>query len=119
MTRILTATIALVLVAAVALADTDANPRVAVVLAGPAAERADLVAQVERAGIDLRVPRSTADQLGTTHILAADHYATVLVVGADQARALDPVARRYPRTKFVVAPADPKVLQTALAAAQR
>jgi hypothetical protein len=119
MTRIITATIALVLVAAVALADTRDKPRVAVVLAGQAAERADLINQVKQAGVDLRVPRSAADQLGATHVLAADHYATVLVVGADREHGLDPVARRYPQTKFVVEPADPMVLQAALDAARR
>ena len=119
MTRILTATLALVLVAAVALADTRDTPRVAVVLAGQAAERADLISQVKQAGVDLRVPRSAADQLGTTHVLAANRYATVLVVGADVKLALDPVARRYPQTRFIVEPAEPKVLQTALDAARR
>ena len=118
MTRILPATLALALVAAVALADTRNDPRVAVVLAGQAAQRADLIRQVEHAGVDLRVPRSAADQLGTAHLLAADRYATVLVVGADRARALDPVARRYPDTRFVVEPADPMVLQAALEAAR-
>ena len=119
MTRILPITLALALVAAVALADTRHTPRVAVVLAGPAAERADLVSQVKRADVALRVPRSTADQLGTTHVLAADQYATVVVVGADRKLALDPVAHRYPQTRFVVATADPKVLQAALEAARR
>jgi hypothetical protein len=119
MTRILPIALALVLVAAVALADTRDTPRVAVVLAGPAAQRADLVSQVKRADVALRVPRSAADQLGTTHVLAADHYATVVVIGADRKLALDPVTRRYPRTRFVVTTADPKVLQTALEAARR
>ena len=117
MTRILPITLALALVAAVALADTRHTPRVAVVLA--AAERADLVSQVKRADVALRVPRSTADQLGTTHVLAADQYATVVVVGADRKLALDPVAHRYPQTRFDVATADPKVLQAALEAARR
>ena len=116
MTRILTATIALALVAAVALASPRDKPRVAVVLAGRAAERADLRQQVERAGVELRIPRSAADQLGATHLLAAGRYATVIAVGADRRIAVDPVARRYPGTQFLVEPADRKVLQAALEA---
>src|SRR3954452_24243882 len=52
MTRILITTLALALVAAVALAGPREKPRVAVVLAGKAAERADLREQVERAGVE-------------------------------------------------------------------
>jgi hypothetical protein len=119
MTRTLIATLALALVAAVALASPRDTPRVAVVLAGQAAERADLRQQVERAGVELRIPRSAADQLGATHLLAADRFATVIAVGADRRVAVDPVARRYPGTHFLVEPADRKVLQAALEAAGR
>jgi hypothetical protein len=119
MTRILIATLALVLVAAVALGSPREKPRVAVVLAGQAAERADLRQQVERAGFELRIPRTGADQLGATHLLAAGRYGTVIAVGADRRVAIDPVARRYPGTRFLVEPADRKVLQAALEAAKR
>jgi hypothetical protein len=113
MTRILITTVALALVAAVALADTRERPRVAVVL-GAAAQRPALVASLERAGVDLRVPRTVCDQLGVTHLLAAKRYGTVVTVGVDRRVAIDPVARRYPGTRFVEAQPDVRAIARAL-----
>ena|SRR5436190_1989145 len=113
MTRFLVATLALALVAAVALADTRDQPRVAVVL-GAAAQRPDLVASLERAGVDLRVPRTAGEQLGVTHLLAAKRYGTVVAVGLDRRVAIDPVARRYEGTRFVEAQPDVRAIARAL-----
>ena len=62
-------------------------------------------AAVARAGAEaqLRVPRTSTEQLSVTHYFAAQHYATVVGVGLDQRRAVAPVAARYPRTRFVSA----------------
>src|SRR3954447_20971875 len=112
MTRTLFTTVALVLVAAVARAGAGAQPRVAVVL-GAAAQRPDLVASLERAGVDLRVPRTAGEQLGVPHLLAARRYGTVVAVGLDRRVAIDPVARRYEGTRFVEAQSDVRAIARA------
>jgi basic membrane lipoprotein Med (substrate-binding protein (PBP1-ABC) superfamily) len=85
-------------------AETD-QPKVAIVVAGQAAQQP---AVVERAralaaeqGAQLRVPRTTADQLGVTHLLAASGYDEVITVGVDRRVAIAPVAARFPDTRFV------------------
>jgi hypothetical protein len=112
MTRLLSITLALVLVAAVALADTREQPRVAVVL-GPQAQNAKLVAALETQGVDLRVPRALADQLGAAHLLAARGYDTVVTVGVDRRLAIAPVAARYPGTRFVETQPDARAIARA------
>ena len=47
--------------------------------------------------------RTTADQLGVTHVLAASGYDEVITVGVDRRIAIAPVAARYPETRFVEA----------------
>ncbi len=88
------------------------SPRVAVVLTRPA-----LAGSVPH-GVALRTPRTGAEQLGAVHLLAAKGYATVITVGVDRRTAVDPVARRYPRTRFVSVPATRDALGSALAAAR-
>jgi hypothetical protein len=51
----------------------------------------------------VRVVRTYAEQLGATHMLAAQGYTTVTTVGVDERIAIKPVAERYPGTRFVVA----------------
>jgi basic membrane lipoprotein Med (substrate-binding protein (PBP1-ABC) superfamily) len=86
-------------------AENDPKSKVAVVVAGRAAEQPAVVerarAVAEDAGAQLRVPRSTADQLGVTHLLAAAGYDEVITVGVDRRLAIAPVATRYPETRFV------------------
>jgi basic membrane lipoprotein Med (substrate-binding protein (PBP1-ABC) superfamily) len=91
-------------------AESDRKPLVAIVVAGQAA---DQPAVVERArtlaadqGAQLRVPRTTDDQLGVTHLLAAAGYDKVITVGVDRRVAITPVAARYPETRFVESSAD-------------
>jgi hypothetical protein len=105
------AAVALALVAgsavAAGLAETAESdrPLVAIVVAGQAAlqpavvEHARLLAEDE--GAQLRVPRTTAEQLGVTHLLAAAGYDEVIAVGLDRRVAIAPVAARYPETRFV------------------
>jgi hypothetical protein len=75
--------------------------RVAVVLAGPAATDPALRAVAARAGAEVRVPATPTEQLGVAHLLAAEGYARVITVDADAPIAVDPVAARYPGTRFV------------------
>lgn len=111
--------------AAAALAQPAASdhPRVAVVVAGRAAERpellADVQAAVKRAHAELRVPRTPTEQLGVTHLLAAGRYDEVIGVGLDRRVAVAPVARRYPHTRFVSAPPQPAAIERELARAAR
>jgi basic membrane lipoprotein Med (substrate-binding protein (PBP1-ABC) superfamily) len=62
------------------------------------------VRAAERAGADaqLRVTRTSTEQLSVTHYFAAKRYDTVVGVGLDRAIAVDPVARRYPSLRFAL-----------------
>jgi basic membrane lipoprotein Med (substrate-binding protein (PBP1-ABC) superfamily) len=108
---------------AAALAQTPAGelPKVAVVVAGSAA-RPSVVARAEAAVRDargvqaqLRVPRTSADELGVTHLLAAGGYDAVITVGVDRRIAIAPVAARYPMVRFVETQARAGTLERALA----
>lgn len=110
------AAVALALVAgsavAAGLAHTAENdhPQVAIVVAGHAADQPAIVERARRAaedtGAQLRVPRTSAEQLGVTHMLAAAGYDRVVTVGVDRRVAIAPVAARYPETRFVEVSAD-------------
>ena len=84
------------------------QPKVAYVVAGDAAEQPATVSRVRslaaRDGAQLRVPLTTADQLGVTHLLAASGYDKVITVGVDRRIAIVPVAERFPETRFVELP---------------
>jgi basic membrane lipoprotein Med (substrate-binding protein (PBP1-ABC) superfamily) len=60
------------------------------------------VARAERSGADaqLRVTRTPTDQLSVTHYFAAKGYDSIVGAGLDRAIAVDPVAARYPHTRF-------------------
>ena len=81
------------------------QPKVAYVVSGDAAEQPAVIARVrtlaEHDGAQLRVTHTTADQLGVTHLLAASGYDQVKTVGVDRRIAIDPVAARFPETRFV------------------
>ena len=81
------------------------EPKVAVVVSGRAAEQPAVVerarALAETRHAQLRVTHTTADQLGVTHLLAAQSYDEVLTIGVDRRIAIDPVSTRYPGTRFV------------------
>jgi basic membrane lipoprotein Med (substrate-binding protein (PBP1-ABC) superfamily) len=79
--------------------------RVAVVVdaaAGPAV-LAEAKAAVKAAGPEaqLRVPRTSTEQLSVTHYLAAAGYRLVVGVGLDRDVAVAPVAAEFPHTRFV------------------
>jgi hypothetical protein len=50
-------------------------------------------------GAELRIPRTSTEQLSVTHWFAARGY-DVVGIGIDRAVAVDPVARRYPGVHF-------------------
>jgi hypothetical protein len=64
---------------------------------------AEAQAAVHRAGdgAQLRVPRTSTEQLSVTHYFAARGYDLVVGVGLDRRVAVAPVADRYPGTRFV------------------
>jgi basic membrane lipoprotein Med (substrate-binding protein (PBP1-ABC) superfamily) len=90
---------------AAALTAEGDQPKVAVVVAGQAAEQPSVVARARDIaaewGAQLRVTHTTADELGATHVLAASRYDEVLTIGVDRRIAIDPVASRFPDTRFV------------------
>ena len=92
-------------VAALSAQGEQDQPKVAVVVAGPAAEQPSVVARARDIasdrGAQLRVTHTTADSLGVTHLLAAEAYDEVLTIGVDRRIAVDPVTARYPDTRFV------------------
>jgi hypothetical protein len=98
-------------------AEPPARDGVAVVLAGKAAQRGDLAEALK--GVPVRVPRSAAEELAVTHLLAAQGERTVIGVGLDHRVAVAPVAQRYPGTRFVAAPANARALARAIDQAGR
>jgi basic membrane lipoprotein Med (substrate-binding protein (PBP1-ABC) superfamily) len=64
---------------------------------------AEARAAVARAGdgAQLRVPRTSTEQLSVTHYFAARGYDLVVGVGLDRSVAVAPVAERYSGTQFV------------------
>ena len=87
-----------------AAAEGPHHDKVVVVLGGQAAhspaqiERAQAAA--ERAGAQLRVPRTSTEELGVTHLFAARGYDTIVAIDLDRHVSVDPVAERYPSVRF-------------------
>jgi len=75
-----------------------------IVLGGQAAhspaaiDRAQAVA--ERTGAQLRVPQSSTEELGVTHLFAARGYDTIVAIDLDSRVSVAPVAERYPSVRF-------------------
>lgn len=90
---------------AAALTTEGDRPRVAVVVVGSGTEDAAAIAKARELAEDrdaqLRVVRTLGDQLGATHLFAVQKYDYVLTIGVDRRIAIDPVAARYPGTRFV------------------
>jgi basic membrane lipoprotein Med (substrate-binding protein (PBP1-ABC) superfamily) len=66
-------------------------------------------------GAQLRIPRTSIEQLSVTHYFAAQGYDLVIGVGLDQRVAVTPVVEKFPRTTFV----DARPGQVARALAER
>ena len=61
-------------------------------------ERAQAAA--DRAGAQLRVPLTSTEELGVTHLFAARGYDTIVAIDLDRHVSVDPVAERYPGVRF-------------------
>lgn len=111
MTRPLAALALLVAAAAASTQPAAGDPRrVAVVLGGRAATAPGLLAEVRAlaagtrgAELQLRVPRTPTEELAVTHLLAAAGYDAVVTVDLDGRVSVAPVARRFPRVRFIAA----------------
>ena len=106
MTRLAAILLTLFVGSAVAAATTPTDQdKVAVVLGSEVAGQPKTVAGVKaRAGdVQVRVARTSGEELGVTHQLAALGYDTVITVGIDRRVAIAPVAAQYPGTRFVAA----------------
>jgi basic membrane protein A and related proteins len=62
------------------------------------------VERAERAGADaeMRVTRTPTEQLSVTHYFAAKGFDTIVGVALDRKIAVDPVADKYPETRFAL-----------------
>jgi uncharacterized protein YcfJ len=96
------------LAAACSQAATSDPPRVAVVVGGRAVgepaivDRARaVVASVHGVRAQLRVPRTPTEELAVTHQLAVEGYDAVVGIDLDGRIAIAPVARRFPRLRFI------------------
>ena len=103
--------IALALFAGSAIASPEDNTsQRAIVVAGVAANDKAALTQAHAVAAatdaDLKVVKTTAEQLGVVHMLAARGYDTVVTVGVDRHSAIAPVAEKYPRVRFVAAKAN-------------
>ena len=83
-------------------ADHTAN-RTAIVIA---TNDAQTIAAAKATGQTVRVVRTTAEQLGATHLLAAQHYDVIKTIGVDRRIAIAPVQKKFPQTRFVAAEAN-------------
>ena len=85
---------------------TPNNGKSAIVIAGRAANDTRAIAEAKRTSDDVRIVHTTAEQLGVTHMLAAQGYDRVVTVGVDRRIAIAPVEEKFPHTRFVAAKAD-------------
>ena len=108
-TLIIAGVLALTVVSGLQPAETTPDRRAVVVVDAAAARDPAILAEaraaVEAAGdrAQLRVPRTTTEQLSVTHLFAAQGYGLVVGVGLDRRIAVTPVAERYPDTRFATA----------------
>jgi predicted TIM-barrel fold metal-dependent hydrolase len=80
---------------------STARPAHHVVVVADPADAAQALAVGQRLRAPVRFPRGPTEQLGVTHLFAARGY-TIVTVGVVRRVAVDPVAARYPRVRFVV-----------------
>ena len=87
-----------------AAAEGPHHDKVVVVLGGQAAQSPATIAQAkaaaERTGAQLRVPLTSTEELGVTHLFAARGYDTIVAIDLDRHVSVDPVAERYPGVRF-------------------
>jgi basic membrane lipoprotein Med (substrate-binding protein (PBP1-ABC) superfamily) len=88
-----------------AAADGPHHDKVVVVLGGEAAKSPAMIEQAKAAvarmdDAQLRVPQTSTDELGVTHLFAARGYDTIVAIDLDRHVSVDPVAERYPGVRF-------------------
>ena len=80
------------------------HKRTVIVLGGEAAQSPAQIARAqagaERTGAQLRVPQTSTEELGVTHLFAARGYDTIVAIDLDRHVSVDPVAERYPSVRF-------------------
>ena len=80
------------------------HDKTVIVLGGQAAQSPSQIARAqvlaERTGAQLRVPRTSTEELGVTHLFAARGYDKIVAIDLDRHVSVDPVAERYPSVKF-------------------
>ena len=80
------------------------HDKTVIVLGGQAAHSPALIdraqAEAERTGAQLRVPQTSTEELGVTHLFAARGYDTIVAIDLDRHVSVDPVAGRYPGVRF-------------------
>jgi hypothetical protein len=81
------------------------HDKTVVVLGGDAAKSPAAIEQAKAAvarmdGATLRVPQSSTEELGVTHLFAARGYDTIVAIDLDRRVSVDPVAERYPGVRF-------------------
>ena len=90
---------------ATAAAEGPHQPKTVVVLGGEAAKSPAMIAQAKAAvarmgDAQLRVPQTSTDELGVTHLFAARGYDKIVAIDLDRHVSVDPVAERYPAVRF-------------------
>ena len=99
----------LALVGVSQVASASPERRVVVVVDAAAGKDPAVLAEAEAAvaasggEATLRVPRTATEQLSVTHYFAAKGYDAIIGVGLDDRVAVDPVAAKYPHTRFLAA----------------
>jgi basic membrane lipoprotein Med (substrate-binding protein (PBP1-ABC) superfamily) len=91
---------------ATAAAEGPHHDKVVVVLGGEAAKSPAMIEQAKAAvarmdDAQLRVPQSSTEELGVTHLFAARGYDTIVAIDLDRHVSVDPVAERYPSVRFI------------------
>ena len=80
------------------------HDKTVIVLGGQAAHSPALIdraqAEAARTGAQLRVPQTSTEELGVTHLFAARGYDTIVAIDLDRHVSVDPVAGRYPGVRF-------------------
>jgi hypothetical protein len=118
---ILAATVLAAAAAGCAQVAEGSQQKVLVVLGGQAAQSPALIERAQQvvaasgdAEVQLRVPQTSTEELGVTHMAAARRYDTVIAVDLDRRVSVDPVAERYPDVRFIDAAADGDAIAGAL-----
>ena len=90
-----------------AAAEGPHHDKVVVVLGGEAAKSPAMIEQAQAVvdhidGAQLRIPQTSTEELGVTHLFAARGYDKIVAIDLDRHVSVDPVGERYPSVRFLV-----------------